>query len=44
MIAGSPWAIGAEEGGHTSVHPQLGTLDDFLAACFQSERVWCMEV
>jgi starch synthase (maltosyl-transferring) len=26
---GSPWAIGAEEGGHTSVHPQLGTLDDF---------------
>jgi len=27
--AGSPWAIGAEEGGHTSVHPDLGTLDDF---------------
>jgi starch synthase (maltosyl-transferring) len=26
---GSPWAIGAEEGGHTSVHPDLGTLDDF---------------
>ena len=26
---GSPWAIGSEEGGHTSVHPQLGTLDDF---------------
>lgn len=26
---GSPWAIGAEEGGHKSVHPQLGTLDDF---------------
>jgi len=26
---GSPWAVGAEEGGHTSVHPQLGTLDDF---------------
>ncbi|MEO6777103.1 MAG: alpha-1,4-glucan--maltose-1-phosphate maltosyltransferase [Kofleriaceae bacterium] len=26
---GSPWAIGAIEGGHTSVHPQLGTLDDF---------------
>ncbi|HEX5058668.1 MAG TPA: alpha-1,4-glucan--maltose-1-phosphate maltosyltransferase [Kofleriaceae bacterium] len=26
---GSPWAIGAAEGGHTSVHPQLGTLDDF---------------
>jgi starch synthase (maltosyl-transferring) len=26
---GSPWAIGAEEGGHTAIHPQLGTLDDF---------------
>ena len=26
---GSPWAIGAHEGGHTAVHPELGTLDDF---------------
>ena len=26
---GSPWAIGAKEGGHTAVHPDLGTLDDF---------------
>ncbi len=26
---GSPWAIGSSEGGHTSVHPQLGTLEDF---------------
>ena len=26
---GSPWAIGSEEGGHKSVHPQLGTLEDF---------------
>jgi starch synthase (maltosyl-transferring) len=26
---GSPWAIGAEEGGHMAVHPELGTLDDF---------------
>ena len=26
---GSPWGIGAAEGGHKSVHPQLGTLDDF---------------
>src|SRR5262249_15637156 len=25
----SPWAIGAEEGGHDAVHPDLGTLDDF---------------
>lgn len=26
---GSPWGIGADEGGHKSVHPELGTLDDF---------------
>jgi starch synthase (maltosyl-transferring) len=26
---GTPWAIGSEEGGHKSVHPQLGTLEDF---------------
>jgi starch synthase (maltosyl-transferring) len=26
---GSPWAIGAQEGGHKSIHPELGTLEDF---------------
>jgi starch synthase (maltosyl-transferring) len=26
---GSPWAIGNEDGGHTAVHPDLGTLADF---------------
>ncbi|MBD0329341.1 MAG: alpha-1,4-glucan--maltose-1-phosphate maltosyltransferase [Thermoleophilia bacterium] len=26
---GSPWAIGAEEGGHDAVDPELGTLADF---------------
>lgn len=26
---GSPYAIGSSEGGHTAVHPDLGTLDDF---------------
>jgi starch synthase (maltosyl-transferring) len=26
---GSPWAIGSEEGGHKSIHPRLGTLEDF---------------
>jgi starch synthase (maltosyl-transferring) len=26
---GSPWAIGATEGGHDAVHPDLGTLADF---------------
>src|SRR3954471_12988219 len=26
---GSPWAIGASEGGHTAIHPHLGTHADF---------------
>jgi starch synthase (maltosyl-transferring) len=26
---GSPWAIGSEEGGHKSINPLLGTLEDF---------------
>ena len=33
---GSPYAIGSAEGGHDSVHPALGTLQDFrdfVAAC-----------
>jgi starch synthase (maltosyl-transferring) len=28
---GSPWAIGGAAGGHTAIHPQLGTFDDFEA-------------
>jgi starch synthase (maltosyl-transferring) len=28
---GSPWAIGAAEGGHTEILPELGTLDDFAS-------------
>ena len=26
---GSPWAIGAAEGGHDAVHPELGSIEDF---------------
>jgi starch synthase (maltosyl-transferring) len=26
---GSPWAIGSREGGHTALHPKLGTIGDF---------------
>lgn len=26
---GSPWAIGAAEGGHTAIHPDLGSMADF---------------
>jgi len=28
---GVPWAIGAETGGHTAVHPELGTIEDVRA-------------
>jgi starch synthase (maltosyl-transferring) len=28
---GSPYAIGADEGGHDSIHPELGDFDDFQA-------------
>jgi starch synthase (maltosyl-transferring) len=28
---GSPWAIGSDEGGHDTVHPDLGTIADFVA-------------
>ncbi|AVR44343.1 alpha-1,4-glucan--maltose-1-phosphate maltosyltransferase [Christiangramia fulva] len=26
---GSPWGIGSEKGGHKSIHPELGDIDDF---------------
>lgn len=26
---GSPWAIGSDEGGHKSIHPALGTMEDY---------------
>jgi len=35
---GSPWAIGSEEGGHKSIHPDLGTLDDFDEFRAQASR------
>jgi starch synthase (maltosyl-transferring) len=35
---GSPWAIGAAEGGHTAVHPDLGSLADFRAFVTEAER------
>jgi len=28
---GSPWAIGSADGGHDAVHPELGTMADFVA-------------
>jgi starch synthase (maltosyl-transferring) len=36
---GSPWAIGAEEGGHKDIHPQLGTLEDFRALLARARQL-----
>ncbi len=35
---GSPWAIGSEKGGHTSVHPRLGTMADFEELVQEARR------
>jgi starch synthase (maltosyl-transferring) len=35
---GSPWAIGSAAGGHTTVHPDLGTIDDFDAFLAEAHR------
>lgn len=40
---GSVYAIGAEEGGHDAIHPELGTLDDFRALV-SAARAQDMEV
>jgi starch synthase (maltosyl-transferring) len=36
---GSPWAIGAADGGHKSVSPELGTLEDFASFRREAERL-----
>ncbi len=36
---GSPWAIGAEEGGHDAIHPDLGTPADFRQFIDAAEEV-----
>jgi len=35
---GSPWAIGGEEGGHKSIHPELGTLEDFRKLVTEAQK------
>lgn len=35
---GSPYAIGAAEGGHDAVHPELGTLADFRAFVAEAHK------
>jgi starch synthase (maltosyl-transferring) len=38
---GSPWAIGGTAGGHKSIHPELGTMEDFerLVAAAQGQGI-----
>ena len=36
---GSPWAIGAVEGGHDALHPELGTMADFDAFVARAESL-----
>ena len=36
---GVPWAIGSQEGGHTDIHPELGTLTDFQALRTRTEEL-----
>ena len=38
---GSPWAIGAKEGGHKAIHPELGNFQDFrsLVAAARSHGI-----
>lgn len=40
---GSPWAIGSHEGGHRSIHPQLGTFADF-DDLVSSARSWNIDI
>lgn len=35
---GSPWAIGSSEGGHKSLHPELGTMEDFKELLREAEE------
>ena len=36
---GSPWAIGGLQGGHTAIHPALGSLEDFDRLVARAERL-----
>ena len=36
---GSPWAIGSDEGGHKSIHPELGTLDDYKKLIQEAKKL-----
>jgi len=37
--SGVPWAIGSKLGGHKSIHPELGSLDDFKSLIHKAEKL-----
>lgn len=36
---GSPWAIGSDEGGHKSIHTELGSLDDYKKLISEARKL-----
>jgi starch synthase (maltosyl-transferring) len=38
---GSPWAIGADDGGHEAVNPELGTVEEFERMVARGREVGC---
>ena len=36
---GSPWGIGSQFGGHKSIHPELGTIDDFKSMVNKAKKL-----
>jgi starch synthase (maltosyl-transferring) len=36
---GSPWAIGSDEGGHKSIHRELGTLEDYKKLIAEAKKL-----
>ncbi|MDX6442182.1 MAG: hypothetical protein QOE43_1911, partial [Gaiellaceae bacterium] len=36
---GSPWAIGAKEGGHDAINPELGTLEEFEQLVAEAKKL-----
>jgi starch synthase (maltosyl-transferring) len=36
---GSPWAIGSKDGGHDAIHPDLGTMADFVALVKRAQKL-----
>ena len=37
--SGVPWAIGSHHGGHKSIHPELGSLDDFKHLIYKAQEL-----